>query len=128
VLTWFFLIGVGVVLVRWHSMTSTALLILLALPLMATVALRAPPEVIEAATVLPAICIIPALAIYTVGGMLGRLPIALDRINGARVFSTPEQIGRVLLFVFLVISAIRTFFWYFESTLPSVPPNQWIPS
>ena len=69
---------------------------------------------IEAATVLPAICIIPALAIYTVGGVLGRLPIALDRINGARVFSTPEQIGRVLLFVFLVISAIRTFFWYFE--------------
>ena len=128
VLTWFFLIGVGVILVRWRSMTSTALLILLALPLMATVAFRAPSGVIEAATVLPAICIIPALAIYTVGGVLGRLPIALDRINGARVFSTPEQIGRVLLFVFLVISAIRTFFWYFESTLPNVPPNQWIPS
>ena len=117
VLTWFFLIGVGVILVRWRSMTSTALLILLALPLMATVAFRAPSGVIEAATVLPAICIIPALAIYTVGGVLGRLPIALDRINGARVFSTPEQIGRVLLFVFLVISAIRTFFWYFEATL-----------
>jgi 4-amino-4-deoxy-L-arabinose transferase-like glycosyltransferase len=128
VLTWFFLIGVGVILVRWRSMTATALLILLALPLMATVAFRAPSEVIEAVTVLPAMCIIPALAIYTVGGMLGRLPIALDRINGARVFSTPEQIGRVLLLVFLVISAIRTFFWYFETTLPSVPPNQWIPS
>ena len=82
VLTWFFLIGVGVILVRWRSMTSTALLILLALPLMAAVAFRAPSEVIEAATVLPAICIIPALAIYTTGGMLGRLPIALDRING----------------------------------------------
>jgi 4-amino-4-deoxy-L-arabinose transferase-like glycosyltransferase len=128
VLTWFFLIGVGVILVRWRSMTSTALLILLALPLMATVALSAPPGMIEAATVLPAMCIIPALAIYTVGGVVGRLPIALDRINGARVFSSPEQIGRVLLFVFLVISAIRTFFWYFETTLPSVPPNQWIPS
>jgi 4-amino-4-deoxy-L-arabinose transferase-like glycosyltransferase len=128
VLTWFFLIGVGVILVRWRSMTSTALLILLALPLMASVAFRAPSGLIEAATVLPAMCIIPALAIYTVGGVLGRLPIALDRINGARVFSTPEQIGRVLLFVFLVISAIRTFFWYFETTLPSVPPNQWIPS
>lgn len=128
VLTWFFLIGVGVVLVRWRSMTSVALLILLALPLMASVAFRAPSGLIEAATVLPATCIIPALAIYTVGGAFGRLPIALDRINGARVFSSPEQIGRVLLFVFLVITAIRTFFWYFEATLPSVPPNQWIPS
>jgi hypothetical protein len=128
VLTWLFLIGVGVILVRWRSMTSSALLILLALPLMASVALSLPSGVIEAATVLPAMCIIPALAIYTVGGVFGRLPIALDRINGARVFSSPEQIGRVLLFVFLVISAIRTFFWYFEATLPSVPPNQWIPS
>jgi alpha-1,6-mannosyltransferase len=128
VLTWFFLIGVAVILVRWRSMTSMALLILLALPLMASVAFLAPSAVIEAATILPATCIIPALAIYTVGGVLGRLPIALDRINGARVFSSPEQIGRVLLFVFLVISAIRTFFWYFEATLPSVPPNQWIPS
>lgn len=128
VLTWFFLIGVGVIIVRWRSMTSTALLLLLALPLMASVAFVAPSAVIEAATVLPAICIIPALAIYTVGGVFGRLPIVLDRINGARVFSTPEQIGRVLLFVFLAISAIRTFFWYFEATLPTAPPNQWIPS
>jgi hypothetical protein len=128
VLTWFFFIGVGVILLRWRSMTATALLILLALPLLASVAFNAPSGLIEAATVLPATCIIPALAIYTVGGVFGRLPIALDRINGARVFSSPEQIGRVLLFVFLVISTIRTFFWYFETTLPSVPPNQWIPS
>ena len=42
----------------------------------------------------------------------------LDRINGTRVFSTPEQIGRVLLLGFLLFSTVRTFFWYFEATLP----------
>ena len=52
----------------------------------------------------------------------------LDRVNGSRVFTTPEQIGRVLLLIFLTVSAIRTFSWYFEATLPSTPPNDYVPT
>jgi hypothetical protein len=63
-------------------------------------------------------CIVPAVGLYEIVSRLGHLPIVLDRINGVRVFSTPEQIGRVLLLGFLLFSTVRTFFWYFEATLP----------
>ena len=52
----------------------------------------------------------------------------VDRTGGARVFSTPEQIGRILLLAFLLVSTIRTFFWYFEATLPAPANQQWTPS
>jgi hypothetical protein len=42
-------------------------------------------------------------------------------MNGVRVFATPEQIGRLALFMFLMASAIRTFYWYFEASLPAEP-------
>src|SRR5260221_71638 len=111
-----------------REFSSHALLLLVALPLLASIAVGAPTGVIEAASVLPAMCILPAVAIYEIGVWLGHLPIALDRANGVRVFITPEQIGRVLLFVFLLVSTIRTFYWYFEVTLPTSTPNQYIPS
>jgi hypothetical protein len=98
------------------------------LPLVASIAIGASTGVIEAASVLPATCIIPALALYEIFTFLGHLPIVLDRMNGVRVFTTPEQIGRVLLLLFLVVSTIRTFFWYFESTLPSRAGTQQTPS
>ena len=124
----FFYIGLLVIIFRWRNFAALVLLLLVALPLVASVAVGAPTGEIEAGSVLPAMCIVPALGIYTVAAWLGHLPIVLDRINGARVFSTPEQIGRLLLFFFLLVSAIRTFFWYFEATLPSAPPPQFIPS
>jgi hypothetical protein len=127
-LGWLFFLGLALILVRWRDMTSLALLLLVALPVVASVAVGAPAAVIEAAGVLPATCIVPALALRTLAGLLGHLPIALDRINGVRVFSSPEQIGRVLLLIFLLIATVRTFFWYFAATLPSTPPNQWIPT
>lgn len=120
---WLFFLGVALILVRWRDMTSLALLLLVALPVVASVAVGAPAAVIEAAGVLPATCIVPALALRTLAGLFGHLPIALDRINGVRVFSSPEQIGRVLLLVFLLITTVRTFFWYFAATLPSTPPS-----
>jgi hypothetical protein len=73
-------------------------------------------------------CIVPAVAIFELASGLGRLPIVLDRMNGVRVFNTPEQIGRLALFVFLIASAIRTFFWYFEASLPAEPGNTYTPS
>jgi dolichyl-phosphate-mannose-protein mannosyltransferase/glycosyl transferase family 87 len=124
----FFYLGLFITLVRWREFSSHALLLLVALPLFASIAVGAPTGVIEAASVLPAMCILPAVAIYEIGVWLGHLPIALDRANGVRVFITPEQIGRVLLFVFLLVSTIRTFYWYFEVTLPTSTPNQYIPS
>ena len=124
----FFYIGLFIIALRWRNFAALVLLLLVALPLVASVAIGAPTGEIEAASVLPAMCIVPALGIYTVAEWLGHLPIVLDRINGVRVFSTPEQIGRLLLFLFLMVSAIRTFFWYFEATLPSAPPPQFIPS
>ena len=127
-LSWLFFLGLVIVLLRWRDMTSVALVLLLALPLVASVAVGAPAAVIEAAAVLPATCIVPAVALYGIANVFGHLPVVLDRVNGARVFSSPEQIGRILLFVFLVITTIRTFFWYFEATLPSTPPNSWIPT
>ncbi|HEX6820133.1 MAG TPA: glycosyltransferase family 39 protein [Ktedonobacterales bacterium] len=127
-LGWLFFLGVALVLLRWRDMTSLALVLLLALPLVASVAVGAPAAVIEAAAVLPATCIVPALALHAVANVFGHLPIVIDRVNGARVFNSPEQIARILLFVFLLITTIRTFFWYFEATLPSTPPNQWIPT
>jgi hypothetical protein len=102
--------------------------LLIAMPLLASVAVGAPTGVIEAASVLPATCIVPALALYEIGVFLGHLPIALDRMTGARVFTNPEQIGRLLLLLFLVVSTLRTFFWYFEATLPSTTSSQFQPS
>lgn len=122
-----FFIGVIIIIFHWHNFASLALLLLIALPLVASIAVGTPTGVIEAASVLPAMCIAPALAIYEIASWLGHLPIVLDRVNGARIFSTPEQIGRVLLLLFLTASAIRTFFWYFEVTLPATP-QQFIPS
>ncbi|HEY1389742.1 MAG TPA: glycosyltransferase 87 family protein [Ktedonobacterales bacterium] len=127
-LTPIFIIGLGILLWRWKNPTAMALLLLTALPLVASIAIGASTGVIEAASVLPATCIIPALALYEIFTFLGHLPIVLDRMNGVRVFTTPEQIGRVLLLLFLVVSAIRTFFWYFESTLPSHAGTQQTPS
>jgi len=127
-LTPIFIIGLVILLVRWKNPTAMALLLLTALPLVASIAIGASTGVIEAASVLPATCIIPALALYEIFTFLGHLPIVLDRMNGVRVFTTPEQIGRVLLLLFLVVSTIRTFFWYFESTLPSRAGTQQTPS
>lgn len=124
----FFVAGVLLVLVQWRRFSSLLLLLLLALPFVASVAVATTPSVIEAATVLPAVCIIPAVAFYQVAVWLGRLPIALDRAHGVRVFVTPETIGRLLLMVFLVFSALRTFYWYFQASLPTTPPNTTIAS
>lgn len=120
----FFYLGLALILyrlVRRRDLTSLVLTLLLALPLLACVAVSAPTGVIEAASVLPVMCIVPAVAIYELASALGRLPIALDRMNGVRVFATPEQIGRLALFIFLMASAIRTFYWYFEASLPAEP-------
>ncbi|HUY75904.1 MAG TPA: hypothetical protein VMV29_03990, partial [Ktedonobacterales bacterium] len=117
----FFLIGALILIYRWRSLTSLAALLLVAAPLIASVAVSAPTSVIEAASVLPAMCILPAIALYQIGAFLGSLPIVLDRLHGVRVFTTPEQIGRLALLVFLLVSTIRTFFWLFEATLPSQP-------
>ncbi|MGE5333130.1 MAG: glycosyltransferase 87 family protein [Nitrososphaerota archaeon] len=114
-----FLLGLIILLVRWRNSAAMALLLLAAMPLAASIAVGEPTGVIEAASVLPATCIIPALALYEFFSFLGHLPIVLDRMNGVRVFTTPEQIGRVLLLLFLLVSTIRTFFWYFEATLPN---------
>ena len=127
-MTPFFVIGALLVVARWRHFSSMMLLLLLALPFVASIAVGTTPSVLAAATVLPAVCLIPALAIYQVATWLGRLPIALDRANGVRVFVTPETIGRLLLMVFLVSSALRTFYWYFQAALPSLPPNSTIAS
>lgn len=124
----FFYIGLIVILWRWRGFSSQALLLLLALPFVASIAVGVPTGVIAAASVLPAMCIIPAIGIYETMSWLGHLPIVLDRVSGVRVFSTPEQIGRILLLVFMVVSTIRTFFWYFEVTLPTTAPNQYVPT
>jgi 4-amino-4-deoxy-L-arabinose transferase-like glycosyltransferase len=114
----FFFLGLLALLIHWRSVESLVLVLLIALPVVASVAVGTPTSVIEAASVLPALCIVPALGLYELVSRLGHLPIVLDRINGARVFSTPEQIGRILLLGFLLFSTVRTFFWYFEASLP----------
>ena len=127
----FFYLGLALILyrlIRYRDLASLVLALLLTLPLLASVAVQAPTGVIEAASVLPATCIVPALAIYEIALWFGRLPIALDRMNGVRVFATPDQIGRLALFIFLMASAIRTFYWYFEASLPAEPGNGYTPS
>ena len=123
-----FILGLVILLIRWRNPAAMALLLLTALPIVACIAIGAPTGIIEAASVLPATCIIPAVALYESFVFLGHLPIVLDRMNGVRVFTTPEQIGRVLLLLFLVVSTIRTFFWYFEATLPTRTGSQQTPS
>ncbi|HEX9069516.1 MAG TPA: glycosyltransferase family 39 protein [Ktedonobacterales bacterium] len=125
---WCFFAGIILLLATWRTYMSQTLLLLVALPLVTSISTGSPVGIILAAGVLPAMCIVPALLIYRAGEFFGHLPIVLDRVNGARVFTTPEQIGRVLLLVFLLIMTVRTFFWYFEAMLPSTPPNQWIPT
>ncbi|MDE3231550.1 MAG: polyprenol phosphomannose-dependent alpha 1,6 mannosyltransferase MptB, partial [Chloroflexota bacterium] len=127
----FFYLGLAIVLyriLRWRDLTAITVALLVALPLVASVVGTAPSGVIEAASVLPAMCIVPAIALYEVGLWVGRIFIAADRMMGMRVFTTPEQIGRVVLFIFLIASAIRTFYWYFEASLPTEPGNGYTPS
>jgi hypothetical protein len=128
IVVWFLYGGILLVVWRWRRLSSLAILLLLALPLLASVAVGTEPTVIEAASILPAMCIVPALALYQAACWLGALPIALDRANGARVFANPDRIGRMLFMVFLLISALRTFYWYFQATLPTTPLNTTIPS
>jgi hypothetical protein len=124
----FFYLGVALILWRWRSLSSLTLLLLLALPLIASVAVGTQSGIVQAASVLPAACIVPALAIFETARVLGRLLAAVDRAHGARVFATPERIGRLLFMVFLVVCALRTFYWYFQATLPTTPPNSTIAS
>ena len=123
-----FILGLVILLVRWRNPAAMALLLLTALPIAACIAIGEPTGVIEAASVLPATCVIPAVALYEFFSFLGHLPIVFDRLSGVRVFTTPEQIGRVLLLLFLLVSTIRTFFWYFEATLPTRSGSQQTPS
>jgi hypothetical protein len=123
----FFVLGL-VAIVRWRGFATTAMLALLGLPIFASVSVGTPTSVIAAASLLPALCIVPAIGLLTAGEVLGHLLIVVDRTGGVRVFSTPEQIGRILLLAFLLVSTIRTFFWYFEATLPAPSNQQWTPS
>jgi hypothetical protein len=125
---WFLYAGVLLALWHWRRFSSMALLLLIALPLVASVAVGTQASVIAAASVLPALCIVPALALYELAGWLGRLPIALDRAHGVRIFANPENIGRLLLMAFLLFSALRTFYWYFQAMLPAAGPNTIIAS
>src|SRR5262249_8482720 len=117
----FFVLGL-VTIQRWRGFVAMTLLALIALPLIASVAIGTPTSVIDAASALPALCIVPAIGLFTASVWLGRLLIVLDRTHGVRIFSTPERIGRMLLLIFLLVNTIRTFFWYFEATLPAPAP------
>jgi hypothetical protein len=128
IITPFFLLGVVLIVLRWRRVAAMTLLLLLALPLLTTVFVDAQPSVMGAACALPAMSMISALALWEVGKWLGSLPIALDRAHGARVFANPEYIGRFVLMVFLLVSTMRTFFWYFQATLPTTPPNTYVPT
>jgi 4-amino-4-deoxy-L-arabinose transferase-like glycosyltransferase len=128
VVSWFFFAGVALIIWFWRRPSSLLLLLLLAFPLLASIAIGSEANVLQAASVLPAICIVPALALYECGRALGRLFIAFDRAIGVRIFANPERIGRVLLMAFLLFSALRTFFWYFQATLPITPPNVNLPT
>jgi hypothetical protein len=128
IITPFFLLGVALIVLRWRRISAMLLLLLLALPLLTTIFVDAQPSVMGAACALPAMSIISAVALWEVGKWLGSLPIALDRAHGARVFANPEYIGRFVLMVFLLVSALRTFYWYFQATLPTTPPNTFVPT
>jgi 4-amino-4-deoxy-L-arabinose transferase-like glycosyltransferase len=128
IITPFFLLGVALIVLRWRRVSAMTLLLLLALPLLTTIFVDAQPSVMGAACALPAMSIISAVALWEVGKWLGSLPIALDRAHGTRVFANPEYIGRIVLMVFLLISAMRTFYWYFQATLPTTPPNTFVPT
>jgi hypothetical protein len=116
------------IVLRWRRVSAMTLLLLLVLPLLTTVFVDAQPSVVGAACALPAMAMISAVALWEVGKWLASLPIALDRAHGARVFANPERIGRFVLMVFLLVSALRTFYWYFQATLPTTPPNTFVPT
>lgn len=124
----FFYLGVLLVLLWWRRLSSLTLLLLLALPLIVSIAVGSQSSALQAASVLPALCMLPALALYEAARWLGRLPAALDRAHGGKLFVGPEQIGRLLLLAFLVVTTLRTFYWYFQATLPNAPLNSTIAS
>ncbi|HEV2235385.1 MAG TPA: glycosyltransferase family 39 protein, partial [Ktedonobacterales bacterium] len=128
IVTPFFVLGIILIVLRWRRVSAMTLLLLLALPLLTTVFVDGQPSVVGAACALPAMSMISAVALWEVGKWLGSLPIALDRAYGARVFANPERIGRFVLMVFLLVSALRTFYWYFQATLPATPPNTFVPT
>jgi 4-amino-4-deoxy-L-arabinose transferase-like glycosyltransferase len=123
-----FYVGLALLVWHWRRLSSLTILLLVIFPFLATLAVGSGSNVILAASVLPAICIVPAVMLYQVARWLGSVPIVFDRANGARVFANPDRIGRVLLMVFLLFSALRTFFWYFQATLPTTPPNAITPN
>jgi hypothetical protein len=112
----FVLLGVILVARDWRQPTATMVALLAALPFVIALTAVAPASVIEAATVLPIACILPALGMEAVANWLASLPTLFAGADN-RIFISRTNLVRTSLLLVLVIATVSTFFWYFASTL-----------
>lgn len=112
----FVVVGALLALRRWRHPETATLAALAALPFVVALTVVAPPSVIEAATVLPIACMLPALGLEAAGHLLATVPgVVTGPAN--TVFISRQNLLRVALLLLLLIATVSTFFWYFAATL-----------
>ncbi len=112
----FVIIGAGIALRRWRNAESVMLGVLALLPFGVALAVAEPVSVIEAATVLPIACILPALGLEEVAHWLATVSLVVTGpVN--TVFISRRNMLTVALLLILLIATVSTFFWYFASTI-----------
>ena len=112
----FVIFGAGLVVRRWREPVAGMLALLAALPFVIALTVAAPVSIIEAATVLPIACILPALGLEEAAHWVASVPTAMAG-NNSQIFISRQNLLRVALLLLLVIATVSTFFWYFASTL-----------
>lgn len=112
----FVLVGAFLALRRWRRPEAATLAALAALPFVVSLAVIATPNVIEAATVLPIACILPALGLEAAGHLLATVPGVVTGPTNT-VFISRQNLLRVALLLLLLVATVSTFFWYFAATL-----------
>ena len=77
---------------------------------------------IATATLLPVICIVPALGLEEATHWLATIPGVLAGPKN-KIFLSQQNLVRVSLLMLVLVMTASTFIWYFASTLPG-PAHQ----
>ncbi len=113
----FVVVGLALVMKRWRQPSYTLLLTLTALPIAVVLVTGAAPSLIEAAILLPVVCLVPALGLEQVAHWIATLPGVIAGAEINTIFISRQNLLRVALMLMVVVLTISTFFWYFASTL-----------
>ena len=118
----FALVGIFLLIQRWRRPESIIIALLTAIPLLLAISSAAANVTIATATLLPVICIVPALGLEEATHWLATIPGVLAGPKN-KIFLSQQNLVRVSLLMLVLVMTASTFIWYFASTLPG-PAHQ----